>query len=61
MHGGFGIFQRRSGFLGGGGGEFLLRLEHRQFFAQGGQQGAVMAQVRFGFQASALGFTQVVL
>ena len=61
VHGGFGFFQGGGGFFGGGAGDFLLGGEHVQLFAQGQQQGTVMAQVRFGFQARAFGFLQVIL
>ncbi|MNI13042.1 hypothetical protein D3C73_662520 [compost metagenome] len=61
VHGGFGFFQRGSGLFGGGAGDFLLRGEHVQLFAEGQQQRAVVAQVRFGFQARALGLFQVIL
>ncbi len=61
VHGGFGFFQGGGGFFGGGAGDFLLGGEHVQLFAEGQQQGAVMAQVRFGLQAGALGFLQIIL
>ncbi len=61
LHRRLGIFQRNGRFLGGGAGHFLLGLKHFKLFAQGGEQGAVVAQVRFGFQTGALGFAQVVL
>ena len=61
VHGGFGFFQRGGGFFGGGAGDFLFRREHVQLFAEGQQQRAVVAQVRLGFQARALGFLQIIL
>ncbi|MCY1441194.1 hypothetical protein D9M71_574980 [compost metagenome] len=61
MHAQLGLFQRGGSFFGGSQGHFLLGFEHGQFFAQGGQQGAVVAQVRFGLQPRALGFLEVVL
>jgi len=61
VHDAFGIFQCGGGFFGGGAGDFLLGDEHVQLFAEGQQQRAVVAQVRFGFQTRALGFLKVVL
>lgn len=61
MHGGFGFFQRSGGFFGGGAGDLLLRREQVQLFAEGQQQGAVMAQVRLGLQTRALGLFQIIL
>ncbi|MNS66981.1 hypothetical protein D3C72_1002120 [compost metagenome] len=45
VHDRFGIFQRSGGFFGGSAGDFLLRGEHVQLFAEGQQQRAVVAQV----------------
>ncbi|MCY1521552.1 hypothetical protein D9M68_563670 [compost metagenome] len=61
MHAGFGLFELGGGLFGGGGAHFLLGTEHLQLFAQGGEQGAVMAQVGLGFLARAFGLAQVVL
>ncbi len=61
VHSGFGFFQGGGGFFGGGAGDLLLGGEHVQLFAEGQQQGAVVAQVGFGLQARALGFLQIVL
>ncbi len=61
LHGHLGVFQLGAGFLRRCAGQFLLGLEHRQLLAERCQQGAVVAQVGFGFQARLLGVTQVVL
>ncbi|MND57632.1 hypothetical protein D3C81_727720 [compost metagenome] len=50
VHGAFGFFQGRRRLFSGGQGHFLLGLKLLELFAQSGEQGAVMPQVRFGFQ-----------
>ncbi|CAM5577086.1 hypothetical protein SSTU70S_02918 [Stutzerimonas stutzeri] len=61
LHRGFRFFQLTRGFLGRRAGQLLFRFEHGQLFIERRQQGAVVAQVRFGFQPRLFGLAQIVL
>lgn len=61
LHRCFGLLELCSALLRTRSGQLLLGLKHGKLFAKRRQQGAVMPQVRFGFQPGPLRLAQIIL